>query len=109
MAGSIYSTIFGGGGGGTQGSTTFAENSTLTLGTGSGCKVGGNANQKLGAWGATPIVQPSGTGELVGMNGNAVTAAQAANMNANGNNGTKYYTLNDVVKALKAAGWLAAS
>lgn len=65
----------------------------------------GNANtQKLGLWGATPVVQPSGTGELLGLNGNAATAANATNMNSNGNVGSTAYTLNDLVKALKQAG-----
>lgn len=33
----------------------------ITLGTTTGSKLGANSTQKLGFWGATPVVQPSGT------------------------------------------------
>ncbi len=64
------------------------------------------ANQKMGFWGATPIVRPAGTGELVGLLGNAATVTNAANFNSNGNTGNAAYNLNDIVKALKTAGLL---
>ncbi len=86
-----------------------------TLTTGNGAKVTGNtgvggltvmsaANQPLGFWGATPVVQPAGTGELVGIVGNAATNINATNMTSNGNTGSTNYSFNDVVKALKKAG-----
>ena len=92
-----------------SGTVTMANNANFAFNTTNGTMLGTAANQKLGAYGVTPVVQPSGTGELIGLNGNAATAANATNMNSNGNSGTKYYTMNDIVKALKAAGWLAAS
>ncbi len=109
MAGSLYSTVFGGGGGSVQGNAQYAEGAVITAGTSTGLKIGGSTAQKVAMWAATPVVQPSGTGELVGLNGNAATNVNATNMNSNGNSGTKSYTLTDLVKALKAAGILAAS
>jgi hypothetical protein len=88
---------------------------TGTLTSGNGAKITGNtgaggimtaANQRLGFFNVTPIVQPAGTGELVGMAGNGATNANAANMTANGNTGNAAYSLNDVVKALKTIGLL---
>lgn len=111
MAGSMYTALFGTGadvGNSKLGSVTFGEGAVITTGTTSGLTIGGNNNQKVGEYGATPVVQPSGTGELIGLNGNAATAANAANMNSNGNNGSTNYSFNDLVKALKAAGILKA-
>ena len=87
----------------------IADATNVVLGTATGTQVGTASNQKLGLWGATPVIQPAGTGELVGLNGNAATAANATNMNSNGNLGTRNFTLNDIVKALKQAGILASS
>ena len=49
----------------------------------------------------TPLAQLATQGELLGLNGNAATAANATNMNSNGNVGSTNYSFNDVVKALK--------
>jgi hypothetical protein len=131
MAGSLYNSVFGSGGNAAAGTTTFGNsvftgtltaNSTVTLngnsaitladlrnvavGTTNGTILAANNAQKLGLWGATPIVQPAGTGELLGLNGNAATAANATNMNTNGNIGSTYYSFIDVVKAMKQAGVL---
>ncbi len=97
------------------GNATLSANGTMTLGNltnfslgnGSGTRMGTANTQKYAEWGATPIVQPAGTGELVGMAGNGATNANAVNMTANGNTGSTAYSLNDVVKALKASGRLA--
>jgi hypothetical protein len=58
-------------------------------------------------FGATAVVQPASTGELIGLAGQADSTANATNMNSNGNLGTKAYSLNDLVKALKQLGILA--
>lgn len=88
---------------------TFADNANVALNATTGTMFGTAANQKMGNWGATPIVQPSGTGELLGFTGNAATNANAVNFASNGNVGTKSYSLGDVVKAMKAKGDLASS
>ena len=89
-----------------NGTLTMGNMTNLALGTGSGTRIGTAANQKLGLFGVTPIVKPAGTGELVGMAGNGATNANAVNMTANGNSGSTAYSLNDVVKAMKALGSL---
>jgi hypothetical protein len=88
---------------------TWGDAVNHAFNTTTGSKLGTAANQKLGFWNATPVVQPSGTGELLGFTGNAATNANAVNFAANGNNGSKSYSLGDIVKALKNAGILAAS
>lgn len=90
-------------------SLTIPDAGNIVLGTTTGTKIGTAASQLLGFWNATPVVQPASTGELLGLNGNAATAANATNMNSNGNLGSKAYTFNDVVKMLKTAGILATS
>ena len=46
-------------GGTLYGSVTMADTVNLVLGTTNGTKIGTSASQKLGLWGATPVVQPS--------------------------------------------------
>lgn len=87
----------------------MAANSNFSINATNGSQFGTAANQKIALWGATPIIQPSGIGELVGILGFADNAANATNMNSNGNTGTRRYTFNDVIKALKTAGILQAS
>lgn len=88
---------------------TFADNASIATNASNGTRIGTATTQKIGLWNATPIVQPSSTGELIGTLGMADTTDNATNMNSNGNSGTKRYTFNDLVKHLKAAGILAAS
>ncbi len=88
-------------------SLTFAANANEIYNTTNGTMHGTNANQKQSEWGAAPIVQPSAVGELLGLNGNAATAANATNMNSNGNLGTRYWGYNDLIKALKLKGTIA--
>ena len=90
-------------------SLTFANNANMVFNTTNGTMFGTNANQKSANYGATPVVQPSATGELLGFLGNGATNANAVNFTANGNLGTKAYSLGDVVKALKQRGDLASS
>lgn len=90
-----------------NGTLTLGNLTNFSLGNGSGTRMGTANTQKYAEWGATPIVQPAGTGELVGMAGNGATNANAVNMTANGNTGSTAYSLNDVVKALKTSGRLA--
>jgi hypothetical protein len=90
-------------------SITMADNGAINTNSTNGTRVGATNTQKVSLWGATPIVQPSGTGELVGILGFADNSDNATNMNSNGNVGTKRYTFNDIVKALKNTGILAAS
>ena len=69
--------------------TTMTNSAVLTANTGAGgFKIGGAANQRISLWGVSPVVQPSTTGELLGLNGFADTAANATNMNSNGNSGS---------------------
>lgn len=88
---------------------TMANNANVALNTTNGTMFGTAANQKMSSWGATPIVQPSGTGLLIGFTGNAADNVNAVNYAANGNLGTKSYSLGDVVRALKLKGELASS
>ena len=46
-------------GGTLYGSVTMADTVNLVLGTTNGTKIGTSASQRLGLWGATPVVQPS--------------------------------------------------
>ncbi len=112
MAGSLYNAVYGTAGNATTGALgnqTYANGAIITANTGNGgLTIGGAANQKIGLWGATPIIKPSGTGELLGLNGFANTAIFATNMNSNGNTGNTAYTFNDVIKALKTSGILTA-
>ena len=84
------------------------KNITLNSGniitdTSTGTKLGIATNQKLGFWDATPVIQFATTGETAGH-----SAVGGTNVNASdtftGNNGTRAYTINDIVKALKACG-----
>lgn len=97
---------------------TFAANTiTLTdgvnyvLGTTTGTKFGSSASAKLGLWGATPIAQPSSTGESAGYTSVGTSAGNGSFTTSTftGNVGSKAYTISDIVKHLKNAGILAAS
>jgi hypothetical protein len=92
----------------------FSENLTMDdgkqiiLDTTTGTEIGTATSQKLGLWGATPVVQPSTTGTTTGF-----TAGSGTGVNDDstftGNTGTKAYTIGDIVYNLKQCGILAAS
>ncbi len=90
-----------------NGALSLTDGNQISLGTTNGTMIGNATNQKLALWNATPVIQPAGTGELIGMVGNSATAANAANSTSNGNTGATAYSFNDVVKALKQMGALA--
>ncbi|MCK5633304.1 hypothetical protein KAH94_06110, partial [bacterium] len=69
---------------------------------------GGGGGVKIGVYGATPVVQPSGTGETTGFTAGAGTGVND-DSTFTGNLGSKAYRINDIVKALKQAGWLVQS
>ena len=87
---------------------TFSDGGNVVLNATTGSKIATATTQKLGLWNATPVVQPSSTGEGTGhttVGGVAVLASDTFT----GNSGTKAYTINDIVKHLKTVGILAAS
>lgn len=90
-------------------SATFIDGLNITLGTTTGTKIGVSALAKLGLWGATPVVQPSSTGETAGFASVIGGVAVDSNDTFTGNVGTKAYTISDIVKHLKAVGILATS
>ena len=89
-----------------NGDLTIGDASNFIFNTSTGTKLGEAANQKLGFWGATPVVQPSGTGETVGFTAGSGTAV-LDDSTFTGNIGSTAYRINDIVKALKQTGILA--
>lgn len=85
---------------------TMGEAANMAFGTTTGTKIGGSTSQKIGFWNATPIVQPSGTGETVGFTAGAGTPVTDAST-FTGNVGATAYRLSDIVKALKNSGLIA--
>lgn len=94
---------------------TAANAANFALGTGSGSMLGTASGQKLALWGATPVIQPATATQTSGETGLASSAALTTNIAVtntstfNGGSGTKAYTVNAVVQALKQAGILASS
>ena len=86
----------------------MADPANIAVGTTTGTKIGTATAQKIGFWNVTPIVQPSGTGETTGFTAGSGTAV-LDDSTFTGNSGSKAYRVNDIVKALKAAGIMAAS
>lgn len=72
-----------------------------------GMQITGNTSAtEIGFFGATPVVQPSGTGETTGFTAGAGTAVRD-DSTFTGNVGSTAYRISDVVKALKNLGLLA--
>lgn len=71
-----------------------------------GSKIGCNATDKIGFFGATPVTQqgsPVGKQDTSGSSGVNMTTGHGFN----GNTGSTYYTVGDIVYALKTLGFLA--
>ncbi len=88
----------------TSGTITFVANANMITNATNGTMFATNANQKIGFYGAAPVVRPSASAPLVGYNGNGATNANAVNFNSNGNIGSTFLTFGDVVAILKAEG-----
>lgn len=87
-------------------SVTFGNVRNVTYSTIGGTKHGTSTTEKIGFWNATPIVQPSGTGETSGFTAGAGTPVTDAST-FTGNVGATAYRLSDIVKALKSSGLMA--
>jgi hypothetical protein len=90
------------------GGLTLSDAKDFVFNATTGTKLGTATGQKIALWNATPIIQPSSVGETTGWTSGGGSAATSTDTYT-GNSGTKAYTVNDVVKHLKAAGILAAS
>jgi hypothetical protein len=87
---------------------TVTDGKNFIFSSTTGTKFGTATTQKLALWNATPIAQPSSTGEATGFTAGAGSAVDHL-ATFTGNVGTKAYTINDIVKHLKNIGALAAS
>ena len=87
---------------------SIEDGKNVAVSTTSGTKIGTGTTQKLGFWNAAPVPQYATTGTLTGFVAGAGTT-MTHESTVTGDNGTKAYTLGDVVRALKAAGIMAAS
>lgn len=86
---------------------SISDAGNIVLATTTGTKIGTGTTQKLGFWNATPIVQPSSTGETTGFTANTSANALFNESTWTGNVGSTAYTISDIVKHLKNAGLLA--
>lgn len=92
--------------GGTATELAVQDTVNISLATGTGTKIGTGTTQKLGIWNATPIAQPSSTGETNGFTGGAGTAVRD-DSTFTGNVGSTAYRISDIVKHLKNIGLIA--
>lgn len=90
------------------GGLTLADANDITVGSTTGTKFPAASTQKWGAWGVTPVVQPSTTGTTTGFTANVSTPV-LVDSTFTGGTGSKAYTIGDIVLALKQAGIMAAS
>lgn len=94
---------------------TLANGANIVVGTGSGTVIATATSQKLGFWGATPIIQPVGAGQGVvaaltdnsggasGGNTIAVVTDNTSTANAVATLAAKVNALNTLVTALRLA------
>lgn len=78
----------------------------IQLATGTGTKIATGSTQKLGFFNATPIVQPSSTGETTGFTAGSGTAVRDDSI-FTGNTGSTAYRISDIIRHLKLLGLLA--
>lgn len=101
-----YSLFVSGGESRFQGTVSLSSGTNLVFGTGTGSRIGSTTGEKIGFWGATPIVQPSSTGQLVGFTaGGGTTATDESTYT--GGVGSTAYTVGDIVRHLKNIGLIA--
>ncbi len=86
---------------------TIANGKNIVLDTSTGTMLGAAANQKLGLWGVTPIIQYTTTGTTAGFTTNVATNIKS-DSTFTGNTGSAAYTVGDIVRALKLTGIMAA-
>jgi hypothetical protein len=91
----------------TSQSLDLADGTNISPGTAQGSMVASQANQKLGFWGVTPVVQPATAGTTTGFTAGAGSTVVSGST-FTGNTGISAYTIGDVVRALKTAGLMAA-
>lgn len=90
-----------------SGGLTMTDAKDIAVGSTTGTKIGTAASQKLGFFNATPVVQQNTTGTVTGFTAGSGSTAKD-DSTYTGNSGATAYTVGDVVKALKALGFLAA-
>lgn len=86
---------------------SIKDSKNVVVGTSNGTKFATSTAQKLGFWNASPVVQPSGVGEAAGfVQGSGSNVQEVSTFT--GNIGSTAYRINDIVKALKQCGIIAA-
>jgi len=88
---------------------TLNDGANIAVGTVTGTTLGTTAAEKIGLWGAAPVVQHATNGSVAGFAFPPLGNALDDNSSTTGGLGTKCYTLADVVLALKQMGVLAQS
>lgn len=86
---------------------TLTDGKNIAVGTTTGTEIGTASTQKLGFFGATPVVQQTAHGFASGFTANSGANVLAAST-FTGGIGSSAYTLSDLVAALKNLGFLAA-
>jgi hypothetical protein len=89
------------------GTVTIADTKNIVLAVGTGTQIGTSTTQKLGFYGATPVVQPvASTNSTTGTTGSATGVSLDTTFK--GSSGSSAYTIGGVVTQLKALGLIAA-
>lgn len=86
---------------------TMNDAANIVVNATTGTKIGTATTQKLGFYNATPVVQQATAGTTTGFTAATGTAVLSGST-FTGNTGSTAYTIGDVVKALKALGFMAA-